>query len=162
MSVSVHDLSGTSPELTGAPSKVTFTWQLFVTLSVHEATNLSPTCSSLPPMRISSTPVMSTELRCRVMVGGVMSGVGTGVGVGVGEGVGDVLSSLPPHEVNRVRDSHTITNTIVARNAATREFMVVPACLFVPGCLCVWLFPVLVLTVQVISCRSLFGSFCPY
>jgi hypothetical protein len=77
-------------------------------------------------MRISSTPVMSTELRCRVMVGGVMSGVGTGVGVGVGEGVGDVLSSLPPHEVKMVADNHAIINTTVARNAATREFLMLP------------------------------------
>ena len=74
---SVHECLATSPELMTTPSKEILTLQFFVTLSVQEATNLSPTYNSLSLMRISSTPVISTEEIYTVTVGGVTSTKGT-------------------------------------------------------------------------------------
>lgn len=107
--VSVHDFLVTSPEVTAAPSKVTLTVQLLVTSSVHVATSLSPTCSSLPLIRIFSTPMMSRLLSSTVMVGGVVSATGVGVGTG---GVG-----LSVDESSCVQLAMTATAIHATRNS---------------------------------------------
>ena len=86
-------------------------------MSVHEATRLPPTDSSLPLMRISSAPVISTVERWRVMTGGVVSGAGIGEGVCEPE-----VSFSWEHEVNKMTNIHANRNTAVARNAATGVF----------------------------------------
>lgn len=90
---------------------------------VHHAAFSPPMSSVLSFCSTLAPPNTFTSPGAMVMVGALGT---TGVGVGVGVGVGDVLSSLPPHEVKMVTDNHEITNTTVARNAATREFLMLP------------------------------------